>query len=56
MVDHVVHSVLLHWSKWNGMLEDVPLWSPHGAICSLIVLMAGAFLLGRYMWVTALKR
>ena len=56
MVDQFVHNIAVHWSKWNGMLADVPLWNPHGAITSLIVLAACAVLAGRYLWITALKR
>lgn len=55
MIHHVEQTVLMHWSKWNGMLSDVPFWSPHGAYSSLIVLSAFAVLLGRYLWLTALK-
>ena len=56
MVDHVLHGVLAQWSKWNGLLADVPFWSPHGAITTLILLAALGFLAGRYMWLMALKR
>lgn len=56
MIDHVVRDIGFQFSKWSGLLSDVPFWNPHGAITSLIFLAAVSFLLGRYIWLSALKR
>lgn len=56
MFDHLLRDMSLQWSKWNGLLSDVPFWNPHGAITSAILLAAIGFLLGRYAWLSALKR
>lgn len=56
MIDHVMRDIALQWSKWNGLLTEVPFWNPHGAITSLILLAAVGFLAGRYVWLTTLKR
>jgi len=38
----------LYWMIWTGMFPSLPLWSPHGAVMTLIVTAAALVLGGAY--------
>ena len=44
-----------YWTLWVSLFPDVPLWSPHGAVMTLIIAPALAILAGVYGW-TILQR
>ncbi|MDP6690146.1 MAG: hypothetical protein QF384_11680 [Alphaproteobacteria bacterium] len=37
-----------YWMIWTGMFPSMPLWSPHGAVMTLIVGAAALVLGGAY--------